>query len=126
VDASILSTVVFAYLAVATYAVGLSRHPQGVEALVVPGVLLALLVGGVYATAFAMLWGGRTPGRRLAGIRLVDGSGSAPGPGRAAARAALSIVSFVLFLAGFWLALFDRRGQTLHDKLTRTFVVQPG
>ncbi|RYZ38766.1 MAG: RDD family protein, partial [Myxococcaceae bacterium] len=26
---------------------------------------------------------------------------------------------------GFWMALFDRRGQTLHDKLTSTFVVQP-
>ncbi len=35
-------------------------------------------------------------------------------------------VSFVPFLAGFWLALFDRRGQTLHDKLTQTFVVRPG
>jgi uncharacterized RDD family membrane protein YckC len=39
-------------------------------------------------------------------------------------RAALSLASFGLFLSGFWLALFDRRGQTLHDKLTSTFVVQ--
>jgi uncharacterized RDD family membrane protein YckC len=54
----------------------------------------------------------------------VDDSGAAPGPARALVRAALALVSFALFLAGFWLALFDRRGQTLHDKLTRTFVVR--
>ena len=36
----------------------------------------------------------------------------------------LSLLSFALFLSGFWLALFDRHGQTLHDKLTKTFVVK--
>jgi hypothetical protein len=40
-------------------------------------------------------------------------------------RALLSLISAGAFLGGFWLAIFDRRGQTLHDKLTRTFVVRP-
>lgn len=93
--------------------------------LLIPGGVLMLVLGAVYAGAFALLWGGRTPGRLLTGIRLVDATGYPPGPWRAGVRAVLSLFSFVLLLGGFWLALFDRRGQTLHDKLTRTFVVQP-
>ncbi|MFL5320514.1 MAG: RDD family protein [Myxococcaceae bacterium] len=85
------------------------------------GLLLALL----YATAFAVVWNGRTLGRRLLGIRLVDGSGLPPRPVRALLRSLLAVFSFAFFLGGFWLALFDRRGQTLHDKLTGTFVIRP-
>jgi len=91
-----------------------------------PALLLGVLLAVVYSSVFAFLWGGRTVGRWLFGIQLVDRRGLAPAPGRAVARALLSVVSFGLCLAGFWLALFDRRGQTLHDKLTRTFVVRPG
>src|SRR5262249_2318640 len=105
---------------------GLMARVHQLHAVLAPCVALALLIGLVYTAAFALLWNGRTPGRRLLGIRLVDRTGLAPAPGRAIARAALSLVSFVPFLAGFWLALFDRRGQTLHDKLTQTFVVRPG
>jgi uncharacterized RDD family membrane protein YckC len=92
--------------------------------IALPALLLAAILAFVYTTLFAFLFRGRTPGRRLLGIHLVDGTGAAPGPGRALIRAALSLVSFGLFLSGFWLALFDRHGQTLHDKLTRTFVVR--
>ncbi|MCA2978043.1 MAG: RDD family protein, partial [Myxococcaceae bacterium] len=81
-------------------------------------------VAFVYTTLFAFLWRGRTPGRLLLGIHLVDATGQAPHAGRALVRAALSLASFGLFLSGFWLALFDRKGQTLHDKLTSTFVVR--
>jgi uncharacterized RDD family membrane protein YckC len=89
-----------------------------------PALALAAVFAFVYTTLFAFLFRGRTVGRRLTGIHLVDGTGAAPGAGRALVRAGLSLVSFGLFLSGFWLALFDRHGQTLHDKLTRTFVVR--
>jgi len=105
---------------------GLMARVHQLHSVLAPCVALALVLGLVYTAAFALLWNGRTPGRRLMGIRLVDRTGLAPAPGRAIARAALAVVSFVPFLAGFWLALFDRRGQTLHDKLTQTFVVRPG
>jgi uncharacterized RDD family membrane protein YckC len=97
---------------------------QQLMAIALPGAGLAAMMAFVYTTLFAFLWQGRTPGRRLMGIHLVDTTGHAPGPVRALARAMLSLVSFALFLSGFWLALFDRHGQTLHDKLTRTFVVK--
>jgi len=105
---------------------GVMARVHQLSSVLAPCVALALVLGLVYAAAFALLWNGRTPGRRLLGIRLVDRSGLAPTPGRAITRAALAVVSFVPFLAGFWLALFDRRGQTLHDKLTQTFVIRPG
>jgi uncharacterized RDD family membrane protein YckC len=136
VDASILGAVIALFFFAAAAAVGLkapAARLTGIDAvlarvmswqpLLVPGAGLAALLAVVYATAFGML--GRTPGRMLTGLRLVDKSGLAPAPGRAAFRAVLSIVSFALFMCGFWLVLFDRRGQTLHDKLSSTFVVRP-
>ena len=105
---------------------GVMARVHQLSSVLAPCVALALVLGLAYTAAFALLWNGRTPGRRLLGIRLVDRTGLAPTPGRAITRAALSVLSFVPFLAGFWLALFDRRGQTLHDKLTQTFVVRPG
>jgi uncharacterized RDD family membrane protein YckC len=98
---------------------------HALESVLIPSAILCALVAIVYSTAFGFLWGGRTLGRRLTGICLVDDHGLPPTPARAGMRALLSLVSFALFLGGFWLALFDRRGQTLHDKLTSTFVVRP-
>jgi resuscitation-promoting factor RpfA len=105
---------------------GLVARLHAVHGVLPPAAVLGALLAVVYSSVFAFLWGGRSPGRWLFGIRLVDRRGLAPAPGRALARALLALFSFALFLAGFWLSLFDRRGQTLHDKLTRTFVVRPG
>jgi uncharacterized RDD family membrane protein YckC len=97
---------------------------QQLMVVAMPAAALTALIAFVYTALFAFLWDGRTPGRRLMGIHLVDATGQAPSALRSLIRAALSLVSFALFLSGFWLALFDRHGQTLHDKLTRTFVVK--
>jgi uncharacterized RDD family membrane protein YckC len=102
----------------------LALHFHAWQSVLVPGAILALVLGVAYAAVFSLLWSGRTPGRAIFGIRLVDSTGLSPGPIRAVIRALLAVVSFVALCAGFWLALFDRRGQTLHDKLTSTFVVR--
>ncbi|MCP3144278.1 RDD family protein [Pyxidicoccus sp. QH1ED-7-1] len=98
---------------------------RALHTVLLPGFFLVLVLALVYCAVAAFLWNGRTLGRLLLGLRLVDTHGLAPAPGRAIVRALLASVSFVFFLGGFWMALFDRRGQTLHDKLTSTFVVQP-
>jgi len=139
VDLVLALGVGLAYLAIAAAVVGLKPPPShltGLDALMIrahalervllPGLILVLVLAGSYGAVFGWLWDGTTLGRRLFGIRLVDKSGQAPTPLRAILRAVLSLVSFGAFLGGFWLALFDRKGQTLHDKLTSTFVVRPG
>jgi resuscitation-promoting factor RpfA len=98
---------------------------HALKSVLLPGVFLLLVLATVYCAVAAFLWNGRTLGRLLLGLRLVDTHGLAPAPSRAIVRAMLSVLSFGLFLGGFWMALFDRRGQTLHDKLTSTFVIQP-
>lgn len=126
VDGLVISSIAGVFLVGAALAIA----PKGAQllksmlAIALPALALAAILAFVYTTLFAFLFRGKTVGRLLLGIQLVDGSGAAPGPGRALIRAALSLVSFGLFLSGFWLALFDRHGQTLHDKLTRTFVVR--
>jgi uncharacterized RDD family membrane protein YckC len=84
---------------------------------------LALLacLAVAYSFIFTAL-GARTPGMAAAGQRLQTLQGDAPAPAAALARAALSLAS-APGLFGFMLALFDTRGQTLHDKLCRCVVV---
>ncbi|MBM4779204.1 MAG: hypothetical protein GQE15_15970 [Archangiaceae bacterium] len=122
-DLIVIGVVVGGFFAAALAVIG-KPSPSLLLKVALPGLGVVGFVAFVYTTLFAFLWRGRTPGRRLLGIHLVDASGHAPHAGRALVRAALSLASFVLFLSGFWLALFDRRGQTLHDKLTSTFVVR--
>lgn len=122
-DLSVIAVVVSAFFGAALAVIG-RPSPSLLLSVAVPALGVVGFVAFVYTTLFAFLWHGRTPGRRILGIHLVDASGHAPRAGRALVRAALSLASFALFLSGFWLALFDRRGQTLHDKLTSTFVVR--
>ncbi|MCA1826129.1 MAG: RDD family protein [Myxococcales bacterium] len=74
-----------------------------------------------YSFVFVAL-GGRTPGMALAGLRVRTLYGDPPTPAESLVRALLSVPSAALGVFGFTLALFDARGQTLHDKLCRCVV----
>ena len=138
IDTGAIAGVVALYLLLASSVAGVHKaqttltgldafllQVRALQSVLIPGIVLLLVLSLVYCAVSAFLWNGRTLGRRLLGLRLVDTRGMAPAPGRAVVRALLAGVSFGFFLAGFWMALFDRRGQTLHDKLTSTYVVQP-
>jgi uncharacterized RDD family membrane protein YckC len=60
---------------------------------------------------------GRTPGMAVLGQHLRTLDGELPTPAEALQRALLSLLSAAPALFGFSFALFDARGQTLHDKL---------
>lgn len=137
IDAAIVLGIAFIFLFVAATVAGVKAPPtpyggfdklihlsRAFESVLKPTLGLAVVLALLYSTVFAIIWNGRTLGRRVLGVQLVDGSGLPPTPVRAAVRSLLSLVSFALFLGGFWLALFDRHGQTLHDKLTGTFVIR--
>ncbi|WP_239989362.1 RDD family protein [Corallococcus macrosporus] len=138
IDTAAIAGVAALYITLASSVTGLKSPDAGLQgmdafvawlhafhAILLPGFFLVLILALVYCAVAAVLWNGRTLGRLALGLRLVDTHGLAPAPGRAIIRALLASLSFVFFLGGFWMALFDRRGQTLHDKLTSTFVVQP-
>jgi uncharacterized RDD family membrane protein YckC len=76
----------------------------------------------IWSWMFVALWG-RTPGMALTGQRLRKLDGARPGPLAAFVRAVLAVLSGALGLFGFLLALFDRREQTLHDKLCGCLVL---
>jgi len=83
--------------------------------------LLALLA--VAYSWFFIALGARTPGMALARLRLQTLQGAPPAFFAALVRAVLALPSAALGLFGFLLALFDARGQTLHDKLCRCIAV---
>ncbi|MBR2979839.1 MAG: RDD family protein [Myxococcaceae bacterium] len=77
----------------------------------------------VYAALFHAL-GGRTPGKWVVGIIVLDETGQPPALGRAALRALLAFVSAAPLFLGFAVAHFSRRRQAFHDKIARTYVVR--
>jgi hypothetical protein len=78
-----------------------------------------LVLGAIDALAWSWLFGaiGQTPGMATQHQHLRTVAGRPPNAAQALQRAVLSLLSGAAALFGFTLALFDRRGQTLHDKL---------
>jgi uncharacterized RDD family membrane protein YckC len=71
---------------------------------------------------------GKTPGKALVGIRVVDKrDGSFPGFGRMLLRETLGKFVSGLFLGvGYFWAIFDRDSQAWHDKIAGTVVLKGG
>lgn len=105
------------------------------EALEDPG-LLPLLEGvaddlglglgwsGLYFTVFLVAWRGRTPGKRLLGIRVVKLDGTLMGWWNSFERFGGYGASIFTGLLGFAEMLWDRNRQALHDRIARTVVVR--
>jgi uncharacterized RDD family membrane protein YckC len=70
---------------------------------------------------------GKTPGKAMMGIQVVNAEGRPPGIGRAALRSILWIIDdfpyIVPFLTGFITALTSQRNQRVGDMVASTFVV---
>lgn len=94
---------------------------------VAAGVLIYGVVSFVATILYYGLMDGRkgqTIGRRVVGIRLVDADSRQPiGFGRVVGRQFGKILSSLpCYLGYFWMA-WDDRGQTWHDKMVRSIVV---
>jgi uncharacterized RDD family membrane protein YckC len=87
-------------------------------------LFLAFLGHVIFALWF--LAQGKTPGRCLVRVRVVDKrQGSIPGPGRMLVRGTVGklVSGFFLGIGYFW-AIFDRDGQAWHDKIAGTVVLR--
>lgn len=68
---------------------------------------------------------GRTPGKRIVGVRVVDAaSGGLPGLGQSLARTLGYLPSYAVGMIGFLMAGVDSRKRALHDRLAGTVVVR--
>jgi len=81
--------------------------------------LLALFYAGYFTGTT-----GQTPGKLMAGLRVVDAAGRPPGYLRSVARALVGLVGTGLVGLGLLPIAFDPAGRALHDRLFRTRVVR--
>jgi len=92
----------------------------------VPGLLYiaaSLLAGMTYFTWFHGI-AGRTPGKMLLGLRVIQASGEPMTPGVAFLRWVGYLISGLLFCLGFLWVAIDRRKQGWHDKIAATVVIR--
>ena len=85
--------------------------------------LYLVLVAGVY---FVWQWtrGGQTLAMKTWRLRLVDRRGGAVGLLQAAVRYVAALAGTACFGLGYVWALFDRKGDFLHDRLAGTRIIQ--
>ena len=87
--------------------------------------ILFLLLPWLYYWLFTGLQG-QTPGKKVVGIKVVNGQGNIPGLGRAFLREVVGkIISSIPFYLGFFWIGWDGRKQGWHDKLAGAYVVRP-
>jgi len=116
VDAGIRGAV---YVALASLLGALGQVGMGL-------LLLSLfLLEWFYPVAFEVLGGGRTPGKKLLGLRVLRADGAPVGWSRSTVRSLLAFVDFMPFgfAAGLCAMLLGRRCQRLGDLAAGTVVV---
>lgn len=84
-----------------------------------------LLIPMLYFVLFEGLWGG-TIGKLVTGIRVRRKDGGKINFGNAFVRFVGKMVSTLIFMLGYVLALFDKKRQTLHDKIANTVILHSG
>lgn len=88
------------------------------------GLLVSFFGAFVYFTLFTWQWEGITPGKRLAGIRVVRLNGQPISFRGSLERATGYTASASLLGFGFFQYFWDRNCQTTHDKITETIVIE--
>jgi len=96
-------------------------HGMGIFALLY--LAASLLAGMTYFTWFHGI-AGRTPGKMLLGLRVIQASGDPMTPGIAFLRWAGYLISGPVLCLGFLWIAFDGRKQGWHDKIAATIVIR--
>jgi len=125
--AHLLDTTIFVVLFVLCL-LPLSLLPDGTASDVAFGVVGVLLftVGQVAFYVVLHRRSGRTPGKALAGIRVVDADGGVPGTGALVKRSVPLVLEYFTLIALIGMLASDRR-QRLGDRWGGTYVVRnPG
>jgi uncharacterized RDD family membrane protein YckC len=88
-------------------------------------ILLGFSVYWGYFALFELLWSGRTPGKRLAGIRVIKESGRPINAFEAIGRNVLRAIDFLpaLYVVGVVCMMLNRNSRRLGDYVAGTIVV---
>lgn len=80
----------------------------------------------ILITFYCYFWRrfGQTLGMKAWRLELVDTRGNCPGLMQCMVRCIVATASFTLIGFGYWWLLFDPEKITLHDRLTKTRVIQ--
>ncbi|MBP7929144.1 MAG: RDD family protein [Acidimicrobiia bacterium] len=88
-----------------------------------------LYIAGI--VLFVIFWSrrigstGQSPGKKIAGVRVIDARTGQPiGAGRAFGRYLCYIISGMVCYLGFFWAIWDPRKQAWHDKIVGTVVIK--
>jgi uncharacterized RDD family membrane protein YckC len=84
---------------------------------------IGLLISGTYETV-AIARYGRTIGKLVMGLRVVNRDGRLLSPGAALGRWAGKYVSAMILFLGYLMVAWDPRKQALHDKMAGSFVIR--
>lgn len=123
-DIVIVSVTAFLSLAAGLYLLnGLNIESPGVQRVVLPLYLALFFLASTYFVFLHGL-GGKTVGKMMLGIRLINGEGESIGLWYAFVRWIGYFVSAGFLFLGFLWSLFDAEGQTWHDKIADTYVVK--
>lgn len=128
IDSMLIGSVYYVVLMVGMVAVAIVAAGQDFEGDgFMAGLVLVYLLYPVLSLAYyAGMESSKlqaTVGKLALGIKVVDSQGRRLGFGRATARWAGSIVSYLILYIGFFMAGWTRRKQALHDLMAGTFVV---
>jgi uncharacterized RDD family membrane protein YckC len=123
VDGTLAGALAWLLLATGSLLAGPDAAVPAPAALLPPAAGLAAAIHFVHA-ALGVGLAGQTLGKWMAALAVRGPEGRAPGPGRAAARALLSLLSAGLLGIGLVPALVGRRARALHDIALSTEVVR--
>jgi len=104
---------------------GWGAHPNGFTLDALISMVFTLLTSVVYFTWFHGLFG-RTPGKRLLGLKVIQVSGEPLTLRVAFLRWVGSLVSHLVLCIGYLWVAFDPRKQGWHDKIAATLVIRTG
>ena len=86
------------------------------------GIAVSVLTTGAYFVFFECSTHQGTPGKIALGLRVTDLAGGRIGPLRASVRYFAKYLSAAILMIGFFMAIFTRRRQALHDLIAGTVV----
>ncbi|HEY4331832.1 MAG TPA: ATP-binding cassette domain-containing protein, partial [Ilumatobacteraceae bacterium] len=118
-SALIIDFIVLAVFGQPALAASFVGHRPTLAWVLLPVGLVAFIVIWSLQVATGLSWG-----QQSAGVAIVDKTSGEPiGFGRALLRCLVQVVSVIPVFLGFAMALWDKRKQTLHDKIVGSVVV---